>query len=169
MQRARLPRTTVKRRLAGLVLAVLCAGAGGIACDARSPLEQISGLLTGAEVLAPAQLVARDDPRAWPTAPWEYLAHRLDGDTLSLDIQFAGGCASHRFALLIDPAFMESQPVQVAARLAHDAGGDACRALLLRTLRFDLTRLRERYAASYGAGPGTVVIGLAGQSIRYAF
>jgi hypothetical protein len=92
----------------------------------------------------------------------------VEGDTLSLDVQYGGGCAEHRFALLVDPAFMESQPVQVVARLAHDAGGDMCRALLTRTLRFDLTRLRQRYVAAYGGG-GTVLIGLSGQQIRYTF
>jgi hypothetical protein len=64
---------------------------------------------------------------------------------------------------------MESFPVQVAARLAHDADGDPCRALLTSTLRFDLSPLRGHFEASYGPGRGTVVIGLGGRRITYTF
>lgn len=156
-------------RLSSLVVAALLSLGVGIGCRSGGPLEQLDGFLTGTEALAPALLVARDDPRPWPTDDWRYVAHRLAGDTLSLDIQYGGGCAEHRFALLVDPAFMESQPVQVVARLAHDAAGDPCRALLGRTLRFDLSSVRRHYIASYGGGGGTVLIGLAGAQIRYTF
>lgn len=159
----------MRRRLPSLIIAALLTLGAGLGCGTNSPGEQVSGFLTSIEALAPARLVPRDDPRPWPADPWTYVAHRVIGDTLSLDIQYGGGCAEHRFALLIDPAFMESQPVQVVARLAHAAGGDMCRALLMRTLRFDLSSLRQRYVAAYGSGPGTVVIGLAGQQIRYTF
>lgn len=156
-------------RLPSLALAVLLFAGAGMACQRSGPLDPVNAFLTGTEMLAPALLVPRDDPRLWPTDPWTYVAHRAVGDTLSLDIEYGGGCREHRFALLVDPAFMESQPVQVVARLAHDADGDACRALLRRTLRFDLSQLRQHYAASYGAGPGTVVIGLEGRRITYTF
>jgi len=156
-------------RVSSLTLAVLLVAGAGMACQRSGPLEAVSAFLTSSEVLAPALLVPRDDPRPWPADPWTYLAHRVNGDTLVLDIQYGGGCAEHRFALLIDPAVMESQPVQGVARLAHDAGGDMCRALLTRTLRFDLSNLRQRYGAAYGGSGGTVLIGLAGQQIRYTF
>jgi hypothetical protein len=156
------------RRLPLVVAGLLMLGAG-TGCQTSGPLEQVNASLTSTESLAPALLVARNDPRPWPASRWSYVAHRVEGDTLSLDIQYGGGCAEHRFALLVDPVFMESQPVQLFARLAHDAGGDQCRALLGRTLRFDLSRVRRHYAASYGAGAGTVVIGLEGQPITYTF
>jgi len=156
-------------RLASRAIVVFLLAGAGIACQRAGSLEPVSAFLTSTEVLAPALLVPRDDPRPWPADSWTDIAHRVVGDTLSLDIQYGGGCAQHRFALLIDPAFMESQPVQVLARLAHDAGGDLCRALLSRTLRFDLSSLRQRYVAAYGTSGGTVVIGLAGQQIRYTF
>lgn len=44
-----------------------------------------------------------------------------------------------------------------------------CRALRTRTLRFDLSSRRPQYVAAYGGSGGTVLIGLAGQQIRYTF
>jgi len=92
-------------------------------------------------------------------------------DALQATVRFGGGCARHRIALLLGRAFMESFPVQVHARLAHDAGGDMCDALLTRTLTFDLAPLRRRYRGAYGASSGTIVINLAGlaPSLRYTF
>jgi len=139
-------------------------------CISSSPAEP-TDLLMGVtdDQVAPALLIPRDDPRPWPFGPWTFVSHRVQGDTLSLEVRYGGGCREHRFALLIDPAFMESHPVQVAARLAHDADGDLCRALLTQTLRYDLTPLREHFTASYGPGRGAVVIGLGGRRITYTF
>jgi len=103
--------------------------------------------------------------------PWSFQdrAPQLAGDTLTLPIQYGGGCRVHRFGLLIDPAFRESHPVQVTARLAHDADGDLCRALLGQDLRFDLSPLRRRYQAAYGPGPGEIHILLGARRISYVF
>lgn len=138
-------------------------------CLSAGPSEPVDTLLVAGDEASPALLVDRNDPRPWPSDPWTFVAHEIQGDTLSLEVRYGGGCREHRFALLVDPAFMESFPVQVAARLAHDADGDPCRALLTRTLRFDLSPLREHFQASYGPGRGTVVIGLGGRRITYTF
>lgn len=147
-----------------LVLSLLASG-----CFASGPSEPTSGLLTTADGINPILLVPAGTPHRWPMDPWSYLSHRVEEDLLTLHIQYGGGCRDHRFALLVDPAFMESHPVQVAARLAHDADGDPCRALVGRTLRFDLTPLKEHYRNAYGPGPATVILQLAGQPIAYDF
>ncbi len=138
-------------------------------CVSAGPSEPVESFLVASDEAVPALLVDRDDPRPWPFDPWTFVAHEIQGDTLSLEVRYGGGCREHRFALLIDPAFMESFPVRVAARLAHDADGDPCRALLTSTLRFDLSPLRGHFEASYGPGRGTVVIGLGGRRITYTF
>lgn len=154
-------------RISTPALALLLSTVAG--CLSPGPSEPVDALLVASDEAAPALLVERDDPRPWPSDPWTFVAYQIEGDTLSLDVRYGGGCRDHRFALLIDPAFMESFPVQVAARLAHDADGDPCRALLTRTVRFDLSPLREHFEASYGPGRGTVVIGLGGRRITYTF
>jgi hypothetical protein len=108
---------------------------------------------------------------AWPRDSLSIESAAVIGDTLRLTLRFGGGCRPHRIGLLLGNVFMESYPVQVHARLAHDAAGDMCKALLTRTRDFDLTPLRRRYRASYGAGAAVVILNLAGYrgSVRYAF
>ncbi|HEV8365143.1 MAG TPA: hypothetical protein VGQ52_16625 [Gemmatimonadaceae bacterium] len=109
--------------------------------------------------------------QAWPSDPLTIESATIVADALQATVRFGGGCTRHRIALLLGRAFMESFPVQVHARLAHDAGGDMCDALLTRTLTFDLTPLKQRYRNAYGAGAATVVINLSSfpRSLRYAF
>lgn len=108
---------------------------------------------------------------AWPSDPLTIQSATITGDVLHATVNFGGGCARHRIALLIGHVFLESHPVQVHARLAHDANGDMCEALLTRTLTFDLTPLKRRYRASYGGGSAAIIINLSGlpRSLRYDF
>ena len=108
---------------------------------------------------------------AWPSDPLTIQSATIAGDVLQATVRFGGGCARHRIALLISDVFMESHPVQVHARLAHDGGGDMCDALLTRTLTFNLTPLKRRYNASYGPGSAAIIINLSGlpRSLRYDF
>ena len=67
---------------------------------------------------------------------------------------------------------MESDPVQLAAELVHEANGDPCEAWLTNTRVFDLDLVRTRYRQFYGPGPGTVVLqveGLPGENLVYEF
>jgi hypothetical protein len=150
---------------------VLLSAPGLSGCGAGSPFDTLDALLTTTPQVgvSPALVVTEDDPRPWPMDPWTYASHMLDGDTLTLSIRYGGGCRVHRFALLVDSAFRESHPVQVSARLAHDADGDLCRALLSEDLRFDLAPLRRHYQEGYGPGPGAIAIFLEGRRITYAF
>lgn len=156
------------------VLALAVAGLAATGCE--------TGGMTGVTWLVPADhlrpaglepqpvvLLGASPVRGWPLDPYTLVDHAVEGDTLTLGITHAGGCAEHRFALLVGPDFMESFPVQVHATLAHDAAGDLCLALLAPLLRFDLTRLRQAYGQAYGAGPGTLILHVAGQAIRYDF
>ncbi|TVP44656.1 MAG: hypothetical protein EA350_11065 [Gemmatimonadales bacterium] len=140
-------------------------------CGAGGPLDPMDAFLEATPQMGvpPVLLVPEDDPRPWPMDPWTFRSHALDGDTLTLSIRYGGGCRVHRFALLVDPSFRESHPVQAAARLAHDADGDMCRALISEDLQFDLGPLRRHYQAAYGAGPGAIDLVLAGRRITWEF
>jgi hypothetical protein len=141
------------------------------ACSGGDPLDPVgASLTTFPQTDVPSVLlVSEDDPRPWPMDPWTFVSHALDGDTLTLSIQYGGGCRVHRFALLVDPVFRESHPVQVSARLAHDADGDMCRALISEDLHFDLAPLRRHYQEAYGEGPGVIAFILEGWRITYEF
>lgn len=102
------------------------------------------------------------DASYWPSDQVTIEGFTIRGDSLELAVTFGGGCRDHTFILLSDGAWMESYPVQVAVKLAHDANGDNCKALLSRVLRFDLSPLKAAYAASYQATSGIMKLNIRG-------
>ena len=99
-------------------------------------------------------------------------AAAIAGDTLSLNLSYAGGCARHEFTLVAAESFRESDPVQLPVSLAHDANGDACEAWLTEDYEFDLRPLRDHYRRAYVDGPGRVVLlleGVPGGTLLYVF
>ena len=94
----------------------------------------------------------------------------LDGDTLTIELSYGGGCESHQLALCWpEQAFMEEDPVQVRLEVWHDDGGDTCEAYLDDTLVVDLSPLKTAWQEGYGAESGTVVLLVGGQSVDYSF
>ena len=93
------------------------------------------------------------------------------GDELVAVVSHGGGCSEHTYQLVIGSAWMESSPVQVRARLAHNANGDPCRALLRRELNIDLRPLANAYNATYRQAHGSVSIQLTGTTaaLLYTF
>jgi hypothetical protein len=100
---------------------------------------------------------------------------RVEGGVLEVDAGWSGGCTAHDVDAVAWTGWMESWPVQVGVALTHDAHGDACKALVRRTLRFDLEPLRRAYAKAYGSGSATLVLqvgaaaGGDGRSVPFAF
>jgi hypothetical protein len=118
------------------------------------------------------QLVVTEDVEAsrWPNDPVTISAATVRSDSLELSVQFGGGCRDHEFGLITNGVFAESYPVQTWVRLAHDANNDMCRALLSRTLRFDLSPLRRLYNSSYQTSTGIMVIHVAdGITVTYTW
>lgn len=108
------------------------------------------------------------DPR-WPSDQVTISAAEVKGDSLWMTVSFGGGCRGHTFLLLADGAWMESYPVQLGVRLAHEDNNDNCKALLSRLLKFDLTPLKVAYTNSYGPAPGIIRINVrgSGASVLY--
>jgi hypothetical protein len=110
-----------------------------------------------------------DGPR-WPSDPVSIISAEVRGDSLELGVQFGGGCRDHEFGLITNGVFAESYPVQTWVKLAHDANGDMCKALLSRVLRFDLSPLKALYNSSYQTGTGIMVIHItSGVSVTYSW
>ena len=96
----------------------------------------------------------------------------VDGQGLTIEVSYAGGCRRHDFTLVISKTFLESDPVQLPAVLAHEANGDACEAWITEPLDFDLALVRTRYQQFYGPGSGEVVLritGVSGDDLVYEF
>ncbi|MDE2726426.1 MAG: hypothetical protein OXI19_00285 [Gemmatimonadota bacterium] len=96
----------------------------------------------------------------WGTDDYELNAASVRGDTLAVSVSYSGGCRAHRFTLVAAETFMESDPVQLDVAIAHDADGDPCEAYPTEDYHFILDPIKARYRASYGSGPGTIVLGL---------
>ena len=98
------------------------------------------------------------DPADWPRDPLEISEPGIEGDTLSVQVAYGGGCRVHLFRGVATGGFMESDPVQVRVFLSHEDHDDPCDAWLTRELRFDLGPLKRAYQDAYGAGGGTAAL-----------
>ena len=117
-------------------------------------------------------VVLVDDVNAdgWPRDFIQLDSARVTDDgLLQLFTKRGGGCGEHRAALLVSRTFAESQPPLLRARIAHDAGGDMCDALISWRLDFDLAAVRQHYQATYGARAGALILDFATRSITYTF
>jgi hypothetical protein len=111
-----------------------------------------------------------NDLGGWPADRLDFQTIRVAGDTLVATVSYGGGCREHTFALVFADVFLESLPVQMHGLLSHDARGDVCRALLTRTLRFDLAPLKQAYRAAYQQQSGTIILrGNWPEPLRYDF
>jgi hypothetical protein len=135
--------------------------------DTAAPDDQ-AALTTGQ---SPARVQLTDNWSRWRQDAYEFSEMQLNGDRLSVTVRHGGGCRNHEFALLVNPAFLESYPVQMGGVLAHDAKGDPCRALLQKTLEFDLTPVKEAYQRAYQTRTGTINLRVRGwpQVVQYTF
>lgn len=94
----------------------------------------------------------------------------IDGDTLSVDLSFGGGCEDHLFEICWpDQSFMESEPVQVNLEIWHGGTPDMCEAYLSETVDFDLSPLKAEWKDAYGEGAGTIILNVMGESVQYDF
>jgi hypothetical protein len=118
------------------------------------------------------EVVIAEDTHApqWPSDPVTVISATVKGDSLELVVNYGGGCRAQSFLLLADNAWMESYPVQVGVRVARDAQGDNCKALLSRMLRFDLTPLKIAYNEAYQTSTGIIRLNISGfSSVTYSW
>lgn len=99
-------------------------------------------------------------PDAWGTDAYTINAATLQGDTLTINVSYSGGCETHAFTLVAEERFLESFPVQLRVSLAHNANGDTCEALITEALHFDLTPIKEAYQKGYQTDEGAIVLHL---------
>ncbi|HSG27949.1 MAG TPA: hypothetical protein VLA34_05665, partial [Candidatus Krumholzibacterium sp.] len=97
------------------------------------------------------------DPCRLDTDMLEMLSASVDGDILSVEVRYSGGCIDHLFAMSARPWFRESLPVRMELYLHHDDGDDPCDAVITEELSFNLVRIGELYDALYGDGEGVML------------
>ena len=105
-------------------------------------------------------VVLSSTPEKWGTDAYTINAATLEGDTLTVNVSYSGGCETHEFTLVAEERFLESFPVQQRVSLAHNANGDVCDAWITEDYPFDLTPIKEVYQKSYQTDTGTIVLRL---------
>ena len=105
-----------------------------LACDSTGP-----SLSDDSELVL--QIIPGLDPNDLADDQATITEARVEGVTLLLSLQFGGGCAPQRFALVAGGEIAESNPPYTILRLAHDGNRDPCDALLTREVAVDLLPL----------------------------
>ncbi|MDZ4662544.1 MAG: hypothetical protein SGJ18_13110 [Pseudomonadota bacterium] len=63
------------------------------------------------------------------------------GKNIQVEVVYGGGCGEHTFDLKLNPACLESFPVQCSAQLYHDSNGDVCEGLVHKSLIFSMKKM----------------------------
>lgn len=71
----------------------------------------------------------------------------ISGNIMSIDVNYSGGCQEHNFQLYGSANIAKSLPPIRSVKLVHNANGDACRKLEVRTLVFDISDLTHKQEA----------------------
>jgi len=67
---------------------------------------------------------------------FQILQSSISGDTLWMDVEYSGGCATHSFELKSKGLWMKSMPPKLNLYLIHQDGGDGCREVIREKLSF---------------------------------
>lgn len=101
-----------------------------------------------------------DADRRFGTDKYTLNSTTINGDTLTINVSYSGGCEKHEMTLVVSESFLESFPVQLPVSLAHNANGDACEAWLTEDHNFDLTPIKTMYQKAYQQEAGTIILRL---------
>ena len=94
----------------------------------------------------------------WADHPWTFNSATITGDTLTVSVSYGGGCETHEFTLLAEPAFMEDGPfgTAIGISIVHNSNLDMCEAWLTESYDFDLTPIKMKYQEQYKKDAGSV-------------
>lgn len=67
----------------------------------------------------------------------------IEGDILTINISYSGGCKDHEFNLYGNEALMKSMPPKKSLFLEHLNNNDECEGWITQILKFDLTPIKE--------------------------
>ena len=85
----------------------------------------------------------------------------LEKDMLALSVSYSGGCRDHIIDLYAYTGILKSNPPQMNLALSHNANGDMCEAYATRTIKFDLSKIKEYLGGQVGY-TGTVILNING-------
>ena len=85
----------------------------------------------------------------------------IENNLLALSVSYSGGCRDHIIDLYAYTGILKSNPPQMNLALSHNANGDMCEAYVTRTIKFDLSKIKEYLGGQVGY-TGTVILNING-------
>ena len=68
---------------------------------------------------------------------------KINSDTLSLFVNYGGGCKEHSFDLYSSGAMAKSLPPQITMILKHNGHDDKCKMQIIQELKFNIAQLKK--------------------------
>lgn len=95
----------------------------------------------------------------------------LDGDIITLEVEYGGGCEAHALGGCWDENFDLSEPPGAGFTLWHDAMGDGCEALIHEQVLLSLVPMKLAYQNGNPDLSGTIIVNVGGypESFEYNF
>lgn len=108
---------------------------------------------------------AKDYQQPKETDPFTVESIEIQDSILFITVSYGGGCEEHEFTLNSNLRYMKSLPAQLGLFLEHDAKGDACRAMLFKTLQFNVS------AVKYGESGNELILRFnnTDKTVRYSY
>ena len=97
------------------------------------------------------------------SAVTDILKTSIEGNILTIEVSYSGGCNEHEFQLYFDGTYMKSLPPKVNFILTHDDKGDVCRSMVEKKLNFDISK------AQYVGGKEMMVSVEGFEGIKYVY
>jgi hypothetical protein len=114
--------------------------------------EEISSIIVQQGFIKPENLALLD-----------IIKTTIEGNILTIVVSYSGGCAEHEFKLYFDGNYKKSLPPKVDFILTHDNKGDACRSIVEKTLKFDITK------SQYTGGKEMMVTVEGSEEMKYLY
>ncbi|MCB0711577.1 MAG: META domain-containing protein [Ignavibacteriae bacterium] len=95
-----------------------------------------------------------------PSVPFSTSQPQINGDLLTVQVQYSGGCEEHKFSLVGPETIPSGDPTPITLYLQHSSKPDPCLAYISNDLTFDLTPLKERWKQVTGKSSGEILITL---------
>lgn len=75
--------------------------------------------------------------------PYAIDSVKINKDTLSVFVNYTGGCKNHNFDLFFNGKYAKSYPLKASLSLKHKANEDKCKKLVLHELKFNIAPIKE--------------------------
>ncbi len=93
----------------------------------------------------------------------------IEGDVLTLEVSYSGGCELHGLGGCWDGGFDLSEPPGAGVALWHDANGDSCEAEIADSVALSLVPMRLAYQGGDPQASGTIHVNVAGYGETFVY